>query len=402
MAETEPALGDAKVRIHHLKNLEHIRMCPGMYIGSSDERGLYHLVFELVHNSIDQFMAGHVNRISVELLRDGGCSVSDDGCGFPVDTAPGTERPILEALLCTPGNRRILPKRPYSTSCGLQGLGLPCVNALSIRTVAEIQRDGWLWRQEFHRGVPVGKLEKLRQRTATGTAITFWPDPEIFQAEVAFNAALITLRCQELAGLHRGLTIQVSDNRSGRNISRTFHCPEGLADLVRSCSAHCQVIHPHIFAFRHQTDEHTVEVAAQWTSSDATCMRSYANSYATTQHGTHLTGFRRSLSRSLPSFAAELGLQSLTGDGLSSDAEDGLTAYIAVQLPQPEFYGATRSRLANPEALGIVEREMNHHFREFFREHPKDVRAIIEQVLHAQNERRTARRLRKDAKLNRA
>jgi len=370
-----------------LPDNDHIRRRPGMYIGSTDVRGLHHLTHELIYNSVDQAMAGVCDEIVVELLADGGCRVSDNGPGISVDKIPGIDKTFLELAMTRRVNGDPHQRPPYKVGYRLAGIGLQAVNGLSARLVVECARNGQLWRQEYQRGQPVTSLQPVRLIEHSGTSITFWPDPEIFTGGLEFNFDLLMEHAQEFPFLNKGLSICVVDRRRMRDEGDVFLYPEGINDFLRQLTRGREPVHPTIFYFKETAENHEVEVAAQWMKDlDTEQVRAYANKSFVSQGGTHQTGFRRSLTRTISSWCKAKGLTT-TAPVTGEDCRAALVAIIAAQVREPQFYGATKSRLANPEVQSFVQVSMNKALSAFLKENKQDADAICRHILSAQQHR---------------
>jgi DNA gyrase subunit B len=378
-----------------LKGLEPVRQRPGMYIGSTGPRGLHHLVYEVVDNAVDEAMAGYCDRITVELLADGGCRVEDNGRGIPVGKPKGENRPAVEVVLTTLHAGGKFGGKGYQVSGGLHGVGVSVVNALSERLEVEVQRDGKRWRQEFERGVPQGKLTQVKNVRKTGTKVTFWPDPLVFTDGTDFKFDVLAQRLREMAFLTKGLQIRLIDRRVDPAAQDEFKYNGGIQDFVKHLNATRDALFPRVVYFMSKGEGHEVEVAMQWTSSFNESVFTFANNINTHEGGMHEEGFRRSLTRVITSYARNKGLlkdkdASLVGE----DCREGLTAIISVKLRDPQFEGQTKTKLGNTEIRSFVEREMNEKFSNFLEEHPSEARKICNKVISAQRARLEARKAR--------
>ncbi len=376
-------------QIQILEGIEAVRRRPGMYIGSTDARGLHHLVFEVVDNSVDEAVAGFCRNIEVVIHRDQSVTVADDGRGIPVDIHPKAGRPALEVVLTTLHAGGKFDGRTYKVTGGLHGVGVSVVNALSERLLAEVRRGGKLYRQAFRRGRPVGDMEEVGPAAGTGTVITFRPDGEIFP-EVDFK---YETRFRELAFLNRGLRIVLRDERTGQE-SR-FRFEGGLSSFVRFLNQGKEVLHPqpiYLFARREEVE---VEVALQWTASYEESIYSFANNIRTEEGGTHETGFKMALTRVVNEAARRQGLLKNGAEGLSGeDVREGLTAIVAVKLYDPQFEGQTKTKLGNSEVRGIVDSVVGEELSFLLQENPALARQIGEKAVAAARAREAARRAR--------
>ncbi|MFN2490707.1 MAG: ATP-binding protein, partial [Actinomycetota bacterium] len=373
-----------------------MRQRPGMYIGSTGIRGLHHLIYEVVDNAVDEAMAGFCDRITVELLADGGCRVSDNGRGIPVDMVKGEGKTAVEVVLTTLHAGGKFGGKGYQVSGGLHGVGVSVVNALSERLDIEVARDGHLWRQSYERGRRLAKLEKVKPwKRSTGTTVTFWPDPNIFTDEREFRFDTLVQRMREMAFLNRGLEIRLIDERVEPEVQETFRYTGGIVDFVKHLNAAREPVHKRIAYLETTAKEHELEIAMQWTSSFNESVFTFANNINTHEGGMHEEGFRRSLTRVTTSYARSKGIlkekdEALTGE----DCREGLTAIVSVKLRDPQFEGQTKTKLGNTEIRSFVETSMNQRFAEFMEEHPGDARAICTKAISAQRARLEARKAR--------
>jgi DNA gyrase subunit B len=378
-----------------LEGLEAVRKRPGMYIGSTGPRGLHHLVYEVVDNSVDEAIAGHCDSVRVELHPDNGCTVTDDGRGIPVDELKKEKRPAAEVVLTTlHAGGKFGDGGGYKVSGGLHGVGVSVVNALSERLHLEIKRDGHVWTQDYARGKPLGDLAKGGAAKSTGTTITFLPDDEIFLDELEFDYATLAERLRETAFLTRGLKIELIDERSAGQ-SDTFHYEGGIVDFVAHLNENKDPLHRKTVYFEGETADGMVEVAMQWNSSYQESVFSFANNINTHEGGSHLSGFRSALTRTLNAYARGKGLlkekeENLTGD----DVREGLTAVISVKLQDPQFEGQTKTKLGNPPIEGLVKETVNRKLGEFFEENPSEARRIVGKAVDAARARQAARKAR--------
>jgi DNA gyrase subunit B len=377
-----------------LEGLEAVRKRPGMYIGSTGPRGLHHLVYEVVDNSVDEALAGHCDNVRVVLHPDNGCTVTDDGRGIPVEELKKEKRPAAEVVLTTlHAGGKFGDGGGYKVSGGLHGVGISVVNALSERLHLEISRDGSVWTQEYERGKPQASLADGAATKATGTSITFLPDDEIFD-ELEFDYATLAERLRETAFLTRGLKIELIDERGGGQ-SETFHYEGGIVDFVAHLNENKDALHRKTVYFEGETDDGQVEVAMQWNSSYQESVFSFANNINTHEGGSHLSGFRAALTRTLNAYARSKGLlkekdENLTGD----DVREGLTAVISVKLADPQFEGQTKTKLGNPPIEGLVKETVNRKLGEFFEENPGEAKRIVGKAVDAARARQAARKAR--------
>jgi DNA gyrase subunit B len=377
-----------------LEGLEAVRKRPGMYIGSTGPRGLHHLVYEVVDNSVDEALAGHCDSVKVVLHPDDSCTVTDDGRGIPVEELKKEKRPAAEVVLTTlHAGGKFGDGGGYKVSGGLHGVGVSVVNALSERLQLEISRDGHVWSQDYERGKPQGELARGAETAATGTTLTFQPDPEIFE-EVEFDFQTLADRLRETAFLTRGLRIELVDER-GQTNSVVFQYEGGIEDFVRHLNQNKDTLHRKTIFFEGDGEDGQVEVAMQWNSSYQESIFSFANNINTHEGGTHLSGFRAALTRTLNAYARGKGLLKEKDENLSGeDVREGLTAVISVKLHDPQFEGQTKTKLGNPPIRGLVEETVNRKLAEFLEENPGDARRIIVKAIDASRARDAARKAR--------
>src|SRR5690606_9780542 len=329
-----------------LEGLEAVRLRPGMYIGSTGPRGLHHLIWEVVDNSVDEAMAGFANRIEVTLLADGGVRVVDNGRGIPIDRVQKTKLSGLTTVLTTLHAGGKFEQGAYQVSGGLHGVGVSVVNALSERLEAEVRNSGHIWTQSFKRGVPDTKDPKKGAAVKkTGTSITFWPDPEVFTETITFDYETVAARLREMAFLNRGLEIVLTDERGDEPVTQTFLYKGGLIDFVKHLNTKKEPLHAHIIDIVDSNDEGELEVAMQWTTSYNESVLSFANTINTHEGGTHEEGFRKALTKAINDFARSKYLlkekdPNLTGE----DVREGLTAVVSVRVRQPQFEGQTKTK----------------------------------------------------------
>ncbi len=378
-----------------LEGLEAVRKRPGMYIGSTGPRGLHHLVYEVVDNSVDEAIAGHAKRVTVTLHPDNSCTVVDDGRGIPVERHPKIRKPAAEVVLTTlHAGGKFGDGGGYKVSGGLHGVGVSVVNALSERLDLEIWRDGAVWTQSYERGKPIAKFKKGRAVKTTGTTITFLPDMEIFGDEIEFDFDTLAERLRETAFLTRGLKVELIDERgAGRRIE--FLYKGGIADFVKHLNESKDPLHRKIIYFEGETPEGQVEVALQWNSSYQESIFSFANNINTHEGGTHLSGFRAALTRTLNAIARNRNLLKEKDENLSGeDVREGLTAVISVKLADPQFEGQTKTKLGNPPIEGLVKEVVNRQLGDYLEEHPADARRILSKAVDAARAREAARKAR--------
>jgi DNA gyrase subunit B len=377
-----------------LEGLEAVRKRPGMYIGSTGPRGLHHLVYEVVDNSVDEALAGHCDSVRVVLHPDNSCTVEDNGRGIPVETMAKEQRPAAEVVLTVlHAGGKFGDGGGYKVSGGLHGVGVSVVNALSERLHLEISREGHVWSQDYERGKPMNELSRGETTKAHGTKITFLPDLEIFE-EIGFDFQTLSERLRETAFLTRGLRIELIDERGATN-SVVFQYEGGIEDFVRHLNENKDELHRKVIYFEGSEDEGQVEVAMQWNASYQESIFSFANNINTHEGGTHLSGFRSALTRTLNAYARNKGLLKEKDDNLAGeDVREGLTAVISVKLHDPQFEGQTKTKLGNPPIRGLVEETVNRKLGEYMEENPGDARRIISKAIDASRARDAARKAR--------
>ena len=377
-----------------LEGLEAVRKRPGMYIGSTGSRGLHHLVYEIVDNSVDEALAGHCDSVRVVLHPDNSCTVADNGRGIPVGVMEKEGRPAAEVVLTVlHAGGKFGDGGGYKVSGGLHGVGVSVVNALSERLHLRIETDGHVWTQDYERGKPQADLEKGDTSKNHGTTITFLPDLEIFE-EIEFDFQTLAERLRETAFLTRGLKIELIDERGATN-SVTFQYDGGIEDFVRHLNENKDELHRKVIFFEGKEEAGEVELAMQWNASYQESIFSFANNINTHEGGTHLSGFRAALTRTLNAYARNKGLLKEKDDNLAGeDVREGLTAVISVKLQDPQFEGQTKTKLGNPPVKGLVEETVNRKLGEFLEENPSDARRIISKAVDAARARDAARKAR--------
>ncbi|RZS37587.1 DNA gyrase subunit B [Herbihabitans rhizosphaerae] len=386
-----------------LEGLEAVRKRPGMYIGSTGERGLHHLVQEVVDNAVDEAMAGHATRVEVTLLADGGVRVDDDGRGIPVDMHPVEKRPAVEVVMTTLHAGGKFDSDSYAVSGGLHGVGVSVVNALSTALEVEIHIDGTAYTQRYEDSKPAHDLKKIGPTKRTGSIVTFWADPTIFET-TTYNAETIARRLQEMAFLNKGLTITLRDERvsdetedaegqTAQIKERTYHYPGGLEDFVRHINATRDAIHKNVISFNAKGDGLEVEVAMQWNTGYSESVFTFANTINTHEGGTHEEGFRAALTTTVNRYAREKKLlkekdTNLTGD----DIREGLAAIVSIKLSEPQFEGQTKTKLGNTEAKSFVQTTCNEWLADWFERNPSDARVIVIKAVSSAQARMAARK----------
>jgi DNA gyrase subunit B len=381
-----------------LEGLEAVRKRPGMYIGSTGERGLHHLVQEVVDNSVDEALAGEADHIEVTLLADGGVRVADNGRGIPVDDHPVEKRPAVEVVLTTLHAGGKFGGESYAVSGGLHGVGVSVVNALATRLDVEVLRDGYVWRQTYERGDPVAPLARGEATDEHGTIITFWPDETIFET-TEWSFETLSRRLQEMAFLSRGLTIMLTDLRpahiNGEPRVVTYCYDGGIADFVRYLNGTKDPIHDSVIEFGEDGDGISAEVAMQWNSTYAESVYTFANTINTIEGGTHEEGFRAALTSIVNRYAREQNLLREKDDNLTGeDVREGLTAILHVKLAEPQFEGQTKTKLGNTEARSFVLKVSNDHLRDWFDRNPGEAKTIVIKATQAARARIAARQAR--------
>ena len=381
-----------------LEGLEPVRLRPGMYIGSTGSRGLHHLVYEVVDNSVDEALAGRADRIDVTLHPDNSVTISDNGSGIPVDVMSEQGLPAITVVLTKLHAGGKFGGEGYKVSGGLHGVGVSVVNALSEWLRAEVRRDGKVYRQEFARGEAVTDLEvagKTEGKNDSGTTISFLPDLEIFdEDEFEWSIETLVQRLRETAFLTRGLRIVIVDEREGED-RYEFHYEGGIRDFVEYVNAAKEPIHKRIVFLEGGMDQGAVEVAMQWNGSYVESVFSFANNINTTEGGAHLSGFKAALTGTLNKYAREKGLLKEKEDNLEGeDVREGLAAVISVKLREPQFEGQTKTKLGNPWVRGLVEQTVNQRLAEFLEENPTDAKQIVTKAVAALNARQAARKAR--------
>jgi DNA gyrase subunit B len=384
-------------QIQVLEGLQAVRKRPAMYIGSTDTRGLHHLVYEVVDNAIDEALAGYCDAIQVTVHDDGSVSVADNGRGIPVDTHEQYDRPAVEVIMTVLHAGGKFDNKSYQVSGGLHGVGVSVVNALSERLEVEIKRDGALWRHRFEGGEPVADaFDRVRDLDAdeeTGTSVRFWPDVDIFE-HTDFSFDTLSTRLRELAFLNSGVEIGLTDERDGESVS--FRYEGGIREFVEYLNETKTALHDDVIYFDDEADDITVEVAMQATDELQGSIHAFANNINTREGGTHLTGFKTALTRVVNDYATDNGLLGdLDGTLKGEDVREGLTAVISIKHPDPQFEGQTKTKLGNSEVRGIVESAVHQELGTFFEEHPDTAQAIVGKAVEAAKARQAAKKAEK-------
>ncbi|MDR1393542.1 MAG: DNA topoisomerase (ATP-hydrolyzing) subunit B [Bifidobacteriaceae bacterium] len=407
---TEPAGHYDADDITVLEGLDAVRKRPGMYIGSTGERGLHHLVYEVVDNSVDEALAGFATRIEVIILPDGAVRVEDNGRGIPVAEHTTEHKPALELVLTVLHSGGKFGGGGYTVSGGLHGVGVSVVNALSSRLEAEVYRDGFVWNMSFDHGSPVGQMRRGAPTDRTGTTITFWPNPDIFET-VDFDFETLRLRFQQMAFLNKGLTISLTDQRPGHDTGEegpdetgsvravTYRFNRGLIDYVEHFNAarKSELVNPDVIYFESEATDSTIsaEIAMQWTTAYSEAVHTFANTINTTDGGTHEEGFRAALTSLINRYARDKGILKDKDDNLTGDdVREGLTAVISVKLTEPQFEGQTKTKLGNTEAKTFVQRVVNERLGDWLDSHPSEAKDIIRKAIQASAARVAARKAR--------
>lgn len=384
--------------IQALEGIEHVRMRPSMYIGDVGTRGLHHLVYEVVDNSIDEALAGHCDRIEVTIHEGNAISVKDNGRGIPVDLHEKEQKSALEVVMTKIGAGGKFDKDSYKVSGGLHGVGVSCVNALSTSLVATVKRDGAVYEQKYSKGAALADVKQIGSTEERGTEVFFQPDGSIFQ-ELEYNYDTLATRLRELAFLNKGITITLKDERQseedGSYKTELFHSEGGLKEFVEYIDGNREAIMENVIFMEGERDNIPVEVAMRYNTSFNENLHSYVNNINTHEGGTHLAGFRRALTRTLKRFADELGIPAkekveVTGD----DFREGLTAVISVKVMEPQFEGQTKTKLGNSEVSGAVDKIVGEMLSNFLEENPTEAKQIVQKVVLAAKARQAAKKAR--------
>ena len=380
--------------IQVLEGLEAVRKRPGMYIGSTGSRGLHHLVYEIVDNSIDEALAGYCDTIKVSIHKDNSITVEDNGRGMPVDTHPKMGIPAVEVIHTVLHAGGKFGGGGYKVSGGLHGVGASVVNALSTHMEVEVRRNGKIYRQEYRYGKTVTPLEEIGNARKTGSKSTFWPDPEIFD-EIEYDYRTLQSRLREMAFLNKGVKITLTDEREGKKKQEEFHYEGGIKEFVAHLNHNKDAIHENIIYFEVSDKNREVEVAVQYTQSYNENLYSYANNINTTEGGFHMVGFKTAVTRVINDYARKNKILKEQDEALSGeDVREGMTAVISVKLEEPQFEGQTKTKLGNSDMRGFVESATAEYLSIFLDEHPKEAKVIIEKCLTAARARESARKAR--------
>ena len=380
--------------IQVLEGVEHVRLRPGMYIGTTSVRGLHHLVYEVVDNAIDEAMAGHATKIVVTINADTSVTVEDNGRGIPVKPIPGAKdrRPAVEVVLTTLNAGGKFGGGGYRISGGLHGVGVSVVNALSEKLIADVLREGFAWHQEYARGKATTKLVKGKASTKTGVTIRFWPDPEIFTETTEFKRETLAERLRELAFLNKGVEIHLNDLRD--DTKEVFRANGGLVDFVKYLTQGKDSA-TRIIAIETREDDAEIELALQWTAGYAESVYSFANTINTHEGGMHEEGLKKSLTNVLNRYARAKGILKEKDDNLiGEDVREGLIAILSVKLREPQFEGQTKTKLGNASMRSLVETTVNAQLMEWLEEHPTEGKRVVQKILAASKARMAAKQAR--------
>lgn len=385
--------------IQALEGMEHVRMRPSMYIGDTGIRGLHHLVYEVVDNSIDEAMAGHCDTIKVTIQKDGSVRTEDNGRGIPVDLHKKEGVSALEVVMTKIGAGGKFDKDSYKVSGGLHGVGVSCVNALSESLKATVYRDGTIWEQEYALGKPLYPVKPVGETDLSGTVVVFKPDPSIFQQTVEFNYDTLASRMRELSYLNKGITLFLGDerqlNEDGSIPTETFHSEEGLKEFIKYLDGNREPIIGDVISMEGEKNDIPVEVAMVYNTSFNENLHSYVNNINTHEGGTHLAGFRRGLTTTLKKYADASGmLDKLKFEIAGDDFREGLTAIISVKVAEPQFEGQTKTKLGNREVTAAVSQAVSEMLENYLEENPGDAKIIVEKVILAAQARHAAKKAR--------
>lgn len=385
--------------IQALEGMEHVRMRPSMYIGDTGIRGLHHLVYEVVDNSIDEALAGHCDKIEISINQNNSITVKDNGRGIPVDIHKKEGVSALEVVMTKIGAGGKFDKDSYKVSGGLHGVGVSVVNALSTHLRATVFRDGKIWEQEYERGKPMYPVKSIGESEERGTEVTFQPDTQIFDQTIEFTYDILAARMRELAFLNKGITITLTDKRhtkpDGNFEGEVFHSEEGLKEFIKYLDGNREPIIRDIIAMETEKNGVPVEVAMTYNSSFNENLHSYVNNINTHEGGTHLSGFRRGLTTTLKKYADESGmLEKLKFEISGDDFREGLTAIISVKVAEPQFEGQTKTKLGNREVTASVSQAVSEMLTNYLEEHPDDAKVIVQKVILAAQARHAATKAR--------
>ncbi|MBT7528025.1 MAG: DNA topoisomerase (ATP-hydrolyzing) subunit B [Flavobacteriaceae bacterium] len=385
--------------IQALEGMEHVRMRPSMYIGDVGTRGLHHLVYEVVDNSIDEALAGHCNEISVVINEDNSVTTIDDGRGIPVDIHKKEGVSALEVVMTKIGAGGKFDKDSYKVSGGLHGVGVSCVNALSESLKATVYRNGKIYEQDYERGKSLNPVKEIGSTDKRGTMVTFKPDPTIFTQTLEYSYDILAARLRELAYLNKGITVVLIDKRNkdekGEFINETFHSKEGLKEFIKFLDGNREPLMKDVISFEGEKNGVPVEVAMAYNTSYSENLHSYVNNINTHEGGTHLSGFRRGLTHTLKKYADGSGmLDKLKFEISGDDFREGLTAIISVKVAEPQFEGQTKTKLGNREVSSSVSQAVSEMLTDYLEEHPDDAKIIVQKVILAAQARTAAQKAR--------
>ncbi|MGH2786252.1 MAG: DNA topoisomerase (ATP-hydrolyzing) subunit B [Actinomycetota bacterium] len=392
-AVSEEQYGSQHIKV--LEGLQAVRKRPSMYIGSTGPRGLHHLVYEVVDNSIDEALAGRCSKIVATVNSDNSVTVTDDGAGIPVAPIPGRKdrRPAVEVVLTTLHAGGKFEGKGYTVSGGLHGVGVSVVNALSKRLDVEVSRDGHEWRQSYERGKPITKLSKGKASKKTGTTVTFWPDPDIFD-ELEFKTDILGQRLKELAYLTKGVQIVLRDERTSPPSEETYRFTGGIADFVKALNTGRETLNRVVY-FENAEEGREVDIALQWNGGYNDSIYTFANTINTHEGGMHEEGFKKSLTNVVNRYARAKTLLKEKEENLQGeDIREGLTAIVSVKLRDPQFEGQTKTKLGNTEIRAFVEKAVNARLAEWFEEHPTEGRRVVAKAIQASRARLAAKKAR--------
>ncbi|WP_299255009.1 DNA topoisomerase (ATP-hydrolyzing) subunit B [uncultured Aquimarina sp.] len=385
--------------IQALEGMEHVRMRPSMYIGDVGVRGLHHLVYEVVDNSIDEAMGGYCDTIDVTINEDNSITTRDNGRGIPIGIHKKEGVSALEVVMTKIGAGGKFDKDSYKVSGGLHGVGVSCVNALSDHLHAIVHKDGKVWEQEYEKGKPLYPVKSTGDTDFNGTIVTFRPDPTIFQQTLEYNYDTLASRMRELSYLNKGITITLTDKRhtddEGNHVVETFHSKEGLKEFVRFLDTSRSAIIGHVISMEGEKNDIPVEVAMIYNDSYAENLHSYVNNINTHEGGTHLSGFRRGLTSTLKKYADASGmLDKLKFEIAGDDFREGLTAIVSVKVQEPQFEGQTKTKLGNREVTSAVSQAVSEMLENYLEENPNDAKTIVQKVILAAQARHAAKKAR--------
>ena len=385
--------------IQALEGMEHVRMRPSMYIGDVGSRGLHHLVYEVVDNSIDEALAGHCDKITVTINDDNSITTKDNGRGIPIGIHKKEGVSALEVVMTKIGAGGKFDKDSYKVSGGLHGVGVSCVNALSESLIANVYREGKIWQQEYVRGKAKAPVAEIGKTNETGTEVTFKPDPEIFKQILEYDYDTLSLRMRELSFLNKGIIIEINDKRrkddNGDFISETFQSKEGLKEFIHFLDENREAIIGDVISMEGEKNSVPVEVAMIYNTSFSENLQSYVNNINTHEGGTHLSGFRRGLTTTLKKYADSSGLlDKLKFDIAGDDFREGLTAIISVKVAEPQFEGQTKTKLGNRDVTSAVSQAVSEMLENYLEENPNDAKIIVQKVILAAQARHAARKAR--------